>query len=390
METPRPRELDPGLAAYLLRAAARFSFFQAVRMLERFAPGQRVGGDALVAPEVVRFKARPSLGFPPSAVMELRPPSAGRLGRPRPEMEMVVAFMGLTGPDGILPQHYTRLIIERIAGHDHALADFLDIFNHRAISFLFRAWEKGHLAAAYERSRREGPSEEDPLTACLYSLVGLGTGGLRRRMTFDDEAFLYYSGLFADNGRPAVGLQRLLSDYFDVPLAIQPLQGQWLALSLPDRTAFPSMGQPLECHCRLGADLILGDRVWDVQGKFRVRVGPLSYAEFRRWIPWPDAAAVPIRDQALRPFCQLVRSYVGVQLEFDVQVILKKTEIPPCHLGGSEISHPFLGWTTWLSSRPADETARDSEDAIFAPEDLCNTVAPELGPSACFSTDDNQ
>ena len=104
--------------------------------------------------------------------------------------------MGLTGPSGVLPEHYTRLLIERLRAKDYTLRDFLDLFNHRVISLFYRAWEKYRFQFVYEQVKlgAVGDETEDFFTKCLYCLVGMGTGGLRGRQKIDDETFLYYGG----------------------------------------------------------------------------------------------------------------------------------------------------------------------------------------------------
>ena len=47
---------------------------------------------------------------------------------------MVVTFMGVTGPIGVLPYHYTALLLRRLRDKDFALCDFLDLFHHREIA----------------------------------------------------------------------------------------------------------------------------------------------------------------------------------------------------------------------------------------------------------------
>ena len=149
---------------------------------------------------------------------------------------MVVTFLGLTGPSGVLPRHYTELLLQRIREKDFSLRDFLDLFNHRLISLFYRAWEKYRLPIGYERSQLDDPDEQpDPVTRGLYCLVGLGTAGLRGRLDVDDEAFLYYSGHFAHFPRSASALECLLADYLEMPVRVQQCQGQWLALEPDDQ-----------------------------------------------------------------------------------------------------------------------------------------------------------
>ena len=95
-------------------------------------------------------------------------------------------------PAGVLPEHYTSLVIERshLRLKDHALREFLDLFNHRLISLYFRAWEKYRFPVAYERHLVEGRLDDDLFTLCLFCLIGMGSGSLRDHFTFDDQVLL--------------------------------------------------------------------------------------------------------------------------------------------------------------------------------------------------------
>jgi type VI secretion system protein ImpH len=356
----------PGLSGELFREGYRFDFFQAVRLLERLAqerarqdprcPQQPMGQDSPPDREAVRFRALPSLSFPAAAVSQIsQPPADGPAtdGPLRP-LEMVVAFLGLTGPQGVLPQHYTTLLLRRLRDKDYALRDFLDLFHHRSISLFYRAWEKYRLPFAYERFRLEQAGEEaDLCTWCLYCLVGLGTAGLRGRLEIDDEAFLYYSGHFAHYPRSAVALEGMLADYFELPVRVQQAQGQWLTLDAEDRSLLPGPELPQGRNHQLGVSVIVGERIWDVQSKFRLRLGPVSYAQFRRLMPNGDG---------LRPLCQFTRAYVGPELDFDVQPVLKAAEVPWCRLGADGSDGAYLGWNTWVGG---NALGQDVDDAVF-------------------------
>jgi type VI secretion system protein ImpH len=310
----------------------------------------------------VRFRALPSLGFPAGAINQIRPPQPGDPatdGDREPPPELSVAFLSLFGSGGVLPHHYTSLLIRRIRDKDFALRDFLDLFNHRLVSLFYRAWEKYRLPFLYERSRFAGEGRDtDPCTRALYCLVGLGTPGLRGRLEVDDEAFLYYGGHFAHFPRSATALGQILEDYFATPIVVQQVQGQWLYLDREDQSRMPGASDGAGRNNRLGLDTVVGARVWDVQSKFRLRVGPLSYAEFRGLIP---------NGHALRPLCQMTRTYVGPELDFDVQPVLKPDEVPWCRLeaGGDG---PLLGWNTWMRNRPF---TREVTGPTFSSEGPC-------------------
>lgn len=335
---------DPSVADLLFEEGYRFGFFQAVRVLERFyADRESVGRDAKPQREVARFRARQVLEFPPSEIYEVvRPADEGR------PPEMTVAFMGLTGPLGVLPRHYTELLIERIRHKDHTLREFLDLFNHRAISLFFRAWEKYRFFIGYERAvaSRAG---YDPFSLCLFDLIGMGTKGLRGRLEVEDEAFLFYAGLLAQRPRSVSALEGLLENYFGVRARAAQFVGQWLPLAEDQRTRLGLA----EANNVIGLDAVIGSRVWDQQAKFEVQVGPLTYSAFCAFLP-PGSA--------FRPLAQLTRFFVGQEFDFDVRLILRAAEVPGCRLGQPSEGAVRLGWSTWLKTA---DFARDADDTLL-------------------------
>ncbi len=363
MATSSGRDGAP-LRQQLLEEPHRFDFFQAVRLLERFAhadgqrgagPAEPVGYDYDPKKEAVRFRAFPSHRFPAGEIREIKPrPAAGEDSGPR-GTDMTVAFMGLTGPCGVLPTHYTSLLIERIREKDFALRDFLDLFHHRAISLFYRAWEKYRFHAAYERAEiAEGPEAADLLTASLLSLVGLGTGGLRNRMAFDDQAFLFYGGHFSRRVPAAVSLDRS-SARSRFAGSVRQFWGDgftWTA-----RISRPCLARAARgFEQSVGRERPVGRAVWDAEGKFRVRLGPMTRDRFRHFLP---------DGPLLRPLSQMIRSYVGPQFDFDVQPVLVGEEVPWCVLGSTDADAPRLGWNIWIRSRPFE---RDVSDAVFSLE----------------------
>jgi type VI secretion system protein ImpH len=256
-----------------------------------------------------------------------------------------------------------------------ALRAWFDLFNHRLVSLFYRAWEKYRFYVPYERGDFGRP-EADPFTQALFSLLGLGAPSLRNRLRvairqdvegerrervlarLDDLVLLYYGGFFAHRPRCAVALEALLADYFHLPVRVEQFHGQWLRLDPVNQSRLgegAGNNQP-------GINLVAGERVWSAQSKFRLRLGPLRYAQFLEFLP--DRAPVPQR-KTFFLLCHLVRLYVGPEFDFDVQLVLSAPDVPALQLGDHNGGSPRLGWNTWVRS---GEFRRDAEDAAFEGE----------------------
>jgi type VI secretion system protein ImpH len=324
--------------ARLAREPYCFGFFQAVRLLARILSGrQAVGRFHHPATEIVRFSAHATLTFPASEIQSLD-------WQEEQQPWMAVNFMGLTGPVGVLPLYYTELVMERLRSRDTGLRDFLDIFNHRAISLFYRAWEKYRLPIAYESSR------QGAFLQLLLSIVGLGTPGLADRQTVRDESLVFYAGLMCQQPRSASALERLLGDYFGVPVEVEQFVGAWCRLDADTETRF----RDTEGLSRqLGGGAVIGDEVWDPQSRVRLKLGPLALGRYLDFLPSGSAYA---------PLRAMTRFFSGDGMDFEVQLILDRNEAPPCVLGAEGREAPLLGWATWVKSVPLD---RDPADAVL-------------------------
>jgi type VI secretion system protein ImpH len=336
----------------------QFDFFQAVRLLSLAGVGGQSSSDR--GPESpgydvdempVRFRAEIGLGFPATAVSSFAmPPADSDESNATPVPEMTVTFLGLVGTGGVLPRHYTQLLIDTVRAKELGLRDFFDLFNNRLVAQFYRAWEKCHFFVDFELSRR-GNGETDRFTKMLFGLVGLGTPGLSRRQSISDDVLAHYSGHFAHHPRPAVALGQIISDLFRLPTEIQQFRGQWMLLPTRDRTQL-RRGRNNE----LGVSAIAGSRVWGIEHKFRVRLRVNRYEKFREFMP---------DGQAHRAFADVVRSFVGPAYDFDLQLVLPGGEVPPCRLGSAAGTR--LGWNAWMFSNPV---TRDVDDAVFACEGM--------------------
>jgi len=322
------RRTNPDLKKQLFENFHRFSFFESVHLLEMTHPEKEQLGEGLEpGMEPVRFTVAPSLSFPASDIAALAEEDDGTI-------RMGVTFLGLIGPNGILPHWYNELALERNRQSDFSLTDFLDLFHHRLITLFYLAWKKHRFSKNYQ------PGGQDRLSRCLLSLCGLGLPGLGGgRIGFQNEALAFNTGIMAMSFPTAAGIESAVAGLAEVEATVEQFVERMIPLSVSDMTALGT------ANSRLGMDTVCGGYIWDCQSMFRVSLGPMEYAAFKRFLPG---------GQTLGPIVSFIRTMVGPEYELELKVILDRTEVPPCRLGGET----RLGMDTWLL-KPGNQPDQD-------------------------------
>jgi len=357
MASPR-RPATGSLKDELLSHPYRFEFFQAVRLLriirrQELGSGQaaRVGEDAHPDDECVRLKCALTHQFPAVEVAELTWPADQ--GVP----EMSVAVMGLYGPMGVLPLHDTQRMIDD-RNTPSCERDFLDLFNHRILALFYRSWSKHFLPVNYEESfapaapldtlslRRE---PKDVISYSFLALAGVGLSASQDQLALPDTALAFFAGHFSRQTKSASSLAQMIESLFQVQVQVRHFVGRWLHLDAVNRSEMATPDRLYGQNAELGRGFVLGDRVWDVGSQFRLILGPVNYDQMLSFCPWGDQ---------LKRLAEFTRCYVGVHLEFDIQLELLADEIPTWELGGFHA----LGANVWLSSIPP---THNSLDAVF-------------------------
>jgi len=312
-----------------------FDFFRTVRLLEATRPELPPLGETLSPKQdLVRFKQKPSLAFAPSTLSACEP---GHQERPP---QIFVNFTGLLGPNGPLPVFVTEFAHDRQHnGHDSTMVSFFDIFHQRILSLFYRAWAANQKSADLDRPK------DSRFADYIGTLFGIGMDSLKNRDAVPDWSKLYFSGRLTNQTRNAEGLGAIVGEFFGVPATINTFQGHWL--NLPPDSILKLGDSPTSGS--LGVTTILGSRFWDCQLKFRIKLGPMKLADLQRLLPKGDS---------FKRLKAWVLNYVSEEFFWDVQLVLKKEEVPQTTLGGSSA----LGWTSWLKSVPM---ARDADDLIL-------------------------
>ncbi len=358
------RRIHPSLIDRLRDEPYRFEFFQAVRVLlsdyRKNSSGQQ---DLDILGQVIQFRSSVSLSFPPSEIESLvfeaqeqdatASVSATGLQSKKLNFRRVTitpSFMGLTGPMGVMPRHYTHYVAEREIYHrDTATRAFLDIFTTRAVALFYQTWLKYRLHLQYEADRK------NRFLPMVMSLTGLGLSGMNERLEGDtkgiaDESLAYYASALRERPQSVQWFSRVVADYFRVQCSVEQFIGQWF--QLPE-SEYTKLGV---ANCGLGVSTFTGARVWDRNTKVRLTIGPLRKAQFNEFLPGSSAA------YNLKRFFRLM---VGATFDCEVKLILDRRDLAPASLD-ARLGGTKLGWNGWISSRIMDADSHDVAYLISA------------------------
>lgn len=295
--------------------------FQALRLIEAaHADRPRLGRSRRPSEDAVRLTQEAEMAFPPSTI------SAFEQGSDNSPHRLTQRFFGMFGPHGALPLHITEYARDRQRNHrDPTMVAFADMFHHRMLSLLYRAWVSGQPAPSFDRP------DDDPFDAKVAALSGLAGKAFEGRDAMPDLAKRHFSGLLAAAPRSEAGLKAILSQFFKANVSIESFVGSWLQLEPHDRGQLGGV--------TLGSSASLGEKVWSREAKFRICIGPLALEDYKRLLPGGES---------LKRLAAIVRNYVGDTLEWEANLVLEATEVPPTVLGQSG----DLGLTSWIGERP--------------------------------------
>lgn len=298
----------------------RFDLFAVLRRLQALhADRPRLGRAPRPSLEPLRIGQEPSSAFAPRAL------ASARLRGPLPPKLSLFGF-GLFGPNGPLPLTLTEYAHERaIHAGDRTFTEFADLFHHRFGLLFFRAWADAQSTASLDRGG------EDDFSRWLSSLIGHGLPTQRDGDRVPKHARLNHAGHLVRSTRNAEGLARILGNYFDTAARIVEHVGHWLPLPRDQRSRLGAA-----VGSQLGRDAVAGAAVWDRQYRFRIVLGPMPLQPYQNLLPGAEGA-LQLRDW--------VRSYVGLEYDFDLELTLAAEEVRGARLGGQA----RLGWSSWLS-----------------------------------------
>ncbi|MBD2786012.1 type VI secretion system baseplate subunit TssG [Xenorhabdus sp. DI] len=340
----------------------QFDLFQTLRRIDaQSGKYYRLGTAPLPRYEPLRLGQEASMAFAPSTLSKVHQLENSEL------YEILIYSFGLFGPNGPLPLHLTEYAYSRKYNYrDPTLSDFANLFHHRLILLFYRAWANAQPTSSLDRP------ENQKFCHYLACLIGMGLPAQQNFSTMNNDTITgnYITGNYITNnysgnrisnhacyalsghlsrqGHSAEGLRKILLFYFRVPVRIIQNIPQWLKTETQDQVRLAA-GRHIPC---LGKSAILGIAVYDIQHKFRIELGPLTRAEYDRFLPGQP------KSQQVRDW---VHQYLGIEYAWDIRLILDKADITEMYL--SETGK--LGLNSWLGKvkRPTHY-----DDLIYSPE----------------------
>ena len=317
--------------APVIRGARRYEFYQLVELLHRHHGDdleQRHGG-SVPSFQRVRYTASASLGFPGSDVLALSETQVG-------QYEMEVSFLGLQGAQSPLPGYYLETLAHNAAHQEGAAGDFLDFFNHRLLTLVHRSWRKYRHYVRYQNDAKDG------FSAAIFALVGLADSDLRGETPINWSKMLAYAGLLAGRSRSPDVVSGIVGHCFDLAqVQIEEWVQRWVEIPLDQRSCMGVSGMTL------GGDMVAGERVADVNGKFALCLRGLSLARFRDFLPDGEEHS---------PLKTLVSFVLREPLAYDLELELLDSEVKPMRLGDAGSCQ--LGWTTFVDPESDGNSTR--------------------------------
>jgi type VI secretion system protein ImpH len=304
-----------------------YSLFQAVLQVIKRLRDAHPTLDEDVLYDQLEFQANPGLGFPGHDIDRVE--FFVEHGQLRARLRLNV--LGLCGAGSPLPAFYgEQAFVDGDGGR--TTRDFLDLFHHRLQRLMLPIWRKYRYRVCFQDGARDAFSDQ------LFALIGLRGRQIRSATPLDCKRLLPYLGLLGLRAHSAALIETVLRYYFrHNRLFIE----QWVERSV--LITGPQRNRLGIANSLLGQDQVLGSRVADRSGKFRVHVKGLDWQRFHAFLP--TGTDYPL-------LCSLVRLTARDPLEYDLRLVLARDEIRPLHLGERNVCR--LGWTSWLAHERAD------------------------------------
>lgn len=311
----------------LSREIRLYHLFQAMEQVRAQLAAANPQLDDEQLDDCLELQANPSLGFPGSDVDRVEFFEEHGVLRARMRLNVI----GLCGANSPLPAFYSEQALGD-SQDGNPTRDFLDLFHHRLQRLLLPIWRKYRYRASYQAGARDRFSER------LFALIGLGGHELRQSSELNWKRLLPYLGLLSLRAHSAALVEAVLRYYFKhADLRIEQCLERQVEI-LPEQRNGLGLA-----NSALGDSLVLGERVRDRGGKFRIHIRELDWQRFHEFLPIGEGHV---------PLYELVRFTLRDPLDYDLRLQIRRDAMHELSLGQDNACR--LGWTSWLGLENAE------------------------------------
>jgi type VI secretion system protein ImpH len=333
-----------------LRAAPyQYRFAQLLNILVRMLRRQGVPY-AQAFSQVLRFRNSLSLAFPASEIesMQVEPIDAtGASKSTVARIHITPAFIGLLGASGTLPLHDTERAATRASlDADESWKPFIDLFSNRIIGLFYEGWGKYRVEHGLDTRGRD---DLLPLLSALGGLRSTSFGPVRPYASIPSEVAGFYAGLLRTRPIAASTVERVLSDYFGVPVRVEEFVGAWDPVPTRMRSTL-GVTDPT-----LGFGAALGTRLWRNDLRVRLHIGPLDEEKAKSFLPQGSSHAA-LQD--------MVGLFAVPSVQYEVRLLLDEPCIKPLTLRTKGQDRKRLGWNSFLTGSAGKASRPDIRSVL--------------------------
>ena len=300
-----------GLQERVRKAVSHVSLLPLIQCLEReLAPDAPIGSDAGADRERLHFTHPPAFAFPGGEVSDI----AYATEDDGVTATLTTSLLGLLGSESPLPPAMSEEVL--FDDEDGALQAFYDVFQHRALALLYRAWRRYALVVASDAAG------EDAFPGALLSLMGVDhfspydvPAGVEPMFALGLSDFARCEPGYLD----ASGLEQILGRAFpELRPRVAMADARRVLAADEDRTCLGVR------NSTMGEDATYGGSAVDPQGAVRIVVGPVDRATHDALMPGGR------RYTALSAF---VGHWLAGRASAELEVLVAGSEAPCLRLG---------------------------------------------------------
>lgn len=239
-------------------------------------------------------------------------------------LQIKLFSLGIWGPQGPLPLHYSELALARFQQHDTGLVDFIDLFHHRSMSTFYRAWANAQDTVSLDRSTQER------FSFYLRCLAGLPARPEKNSVS-SQHAILSTSLHLTRKAISARDLVATLQHLFQLPFHVEEMQKSWVILAQAEQSALDDPATSI----KLGQNAVLGNASYQATYRCKLWCGPLTKEDYYQLHP-----------QKAR-FTALIQTLIRLTaqaFQWELQLVLDKSLPSTLDLSGRY----QLGFDAWL------------------------------------------